>query len=78
MLFKEFYFNNLRLNFGTQAINGRTKINVDVKCEEPVMVQFDGPIIFVSNEYPYGDDSFLRRVHVVCVDRACADCVEEV
>ena len=39
--------------------------SADVKCEDLVMVQFDGPIMFVSNEHPYGDESFLRRVHVV-------------
>ena len=42
------------------------------------MVQFHGPIMFVSNEHPYGDESFLRRVHVVYADRAQADYVEEV
>jgi len=42
------------------------------------MVKFDSPIIFVSNENPYGDESFLGRVHVVCADRAWADDVEEV
>jgi hypothetical protein len=42
------------------------------------MVQFDSPTLFVSNEHPYGDESFSRRLHVVCVDRAQADNVEQV
>jgi hypothetical protein len=52
--------------------------STDVKFEELVMVQFDGPTMFVSNEHPYGNESFLRRVHVACADRAQADYVEEV
>jgi hypothetical protein len=54
------------------------RFSVDVKCEDLVMVQFDGPTLFVSNEHPFGDESFLRRLHVVCVDRAQADNVEQV
>ena len=42
------------------------------------MVHLDGPIIFVNNEHPYGGESFLRVVHVVCDDRASADEVEGV
>jgi hypothetical protein len=34
--------------------------------------------MFLSNEHPYGDESFLRRVHVVCADRGQADYVEKV
>jgi len=29
-------------------------------------------------KHPYGDKSFMRRVVVVCVDRACVDDMEEI
>jgi hypothetical protein len=54
------------------------KFSVDVKCEDPVVVNFDGPVIFVSNEHPYGDERFLGRLHVVCANRPWSDDVEEV
>jgi hypothetical protein len=31
-----------------------------------VMVQFGGLIILVSNEHPYKEESFLRRVCYLC------------
>jgi hypothetical protein len=34
------------------------RISADTKCEDQMMVQFDGPIISVNNEHPYGDESF--------------------
>jgi hypothetical protein len=33
-----------------------------VKYEESRNVKFDSPITFVSNEHPYGDGSFKRRI----------------
>jgi hypothetical protein len=30
----------------------------DVKCSIPKVVSFNGPIIFVSSEHPYGDERF--------------------
>ena len=43
-----------------------------------ILVNFDGSIIFVSNKHPYGDKRFMRRVVVVCADKACADDMEEI
>jgi hypothetical protein len=44
--------------------------SADVKCEDPVTVQFDGTNIFVSNENSYGDEIFLNLFYFVCADRA--------
>ena len=79
VLAKEFYFDTFKSHFGTlkRLMEGK-RFSADVKCEDPVIVQFGGPIMFVSNEHTYGDESFLRRVHVVCDDRARADYMEEV
>jgi hypothetical protein len=51
---------------------------VDVKCKDPVLVNFDCSIIFISNMHPYSDKSFIRRVVVICVDKACVDDMEEI
>jgi hypothetical protein len=61
-----FYFVTFKSNFGAmrRLMEGKN-FNVDVKCEDPVVVKFDGSVIFVSNEHPYFDDSCLRRMHVV-------------
>jgi hypothetical protein len=50
VLFREFYFDTLKLHFGTlkRLMEGK-RFSADIKCEDPVMVQIDGPIIFVSN-----------------------------
>jgi len=81
VLAKQFYFDSLISHCGTlkRLMEGK-RFSADVKCEVPVMVQFDGPIIFVSNEHPCGGESFFffRRVHVVFVGRAQVDYVEEV
>ena len=79
MLAKQFNFDTLVSHYSTlkRLMEGK-RFSVDVKCEDPVMVHFDGPIIFVSNERPYSDESFFRRVYAVCADRAQADYVEEV
>ena len=80
MLAKQFYFDSLISHCGTlkRLMEGK-RFSADVKCEDPVMVQFYGPIIFVSNEHPCGGESFFfRRVHVVCVGRAQVEYVEEV
>jgi hypothetical protein len=47
VLFKEFYFDTFKSIFGTLKRLMEGKIfGIDVKCEDPVMVQFDGRIIF--------------------------------
>jgi hypothetical protein len=79
VLAKEFYFNTLKSHFGTlKRLKDVNRFSADVKCEALVMVQFDGPTMFVSNEHPYGNETFLRRVYVVCADRAQADYVEKI
>lgn len=78
VLFGKFYFDTFRSNFGSlkRLMEGK-KFSVDVKCKDPVLVSFDGSIIFVSNKHPQSDKSFMRRVVVVvCADRACADMEE--
>jgi hypothetical protein len=59
VLFKEFYFNPLKSHFGAlkRLMEGK-KFSADIKSEDPVMVQFDGPIIFVGNEHSYGNKLF--------------------
>jgi hypothetical protein len=37
------------------------RFSADVNCEDPVMVQFYGSIMFVSNEHPYNDESFFEK-----------------
>jgi phage/plasmid-associated DNA primase len=71
VLFKEFYFDTLKSHFGTlkRLMEGK-RFSADVKCKDPVTVQFDCPNIFVSNEHPSGDKSFLKRIHFICADRA--------
>jgi hypothetical protein len=62
VLAKQFYFNTLKSNFGTlkRLMEGK-RFSADVKCQDPVMVQFGGPIMFVSNKHPYGDESFFEK-----------------
>jgi hypothetical protein len=38
------------------------RFSATLKCEDPVMIQFDGPIIFVSNEHVHGDVCFLEEL----------------
>jgi hypothetical protein len=38
------------------------RFSADVKCENRVMIQFDGPIIFVSNVHLHGDVCFLEEL----------------
>jgi hypothetical protein len=46
------------------------RFSADVKYEDPVKVQIDDPIIFISNEHPFGNETFSRKFHVVRSDRA--------
>jgi hypothetical protein len=71
VLFKKNSFDTLKFHFGRlkRLMEGKRFI-ADVKCEDPVRVQFDGPNVFVSNEHPYGDKTFYKRVYFVCADRA--------
>jgi len=60
VLFKEFCFYALKSHFGTlKRLMEWKRFSADVKCEDQVMVQFDG-IIFVSNVHPYGDEIFEK------------------
>jgi hypothetical protein len=67
VLFKEFYFDTLKSHFGTlkRLMEGK-RFSADVKCEDPVTVQFDGTNIFVSNKHPYGD-KFFRKEFILFV-----------
>jgi hypothetical protein len=61
VLFKKFYFHPLKSHvvFLKRLIEGK-KFCADAKCEDQVMVKFDGHIVFVGNEHTYGDKSFLE------------------
>jgi phage/plasmid-associated DNA primase len=60
VLAKQFYFDTLISHRGTlKGLMEGKRVSADVKCEDPVMVQLDGPIIFVSNEHPYSDKFFF-------------------
>jgi hypothetical protein len=37
------------------------RFSADVKCEDPVRVQFDGPNIFVNIVPPYDDETFKKE-----------------
>jgi phage/plasmid-associated DNA primase len=77
VLFGKLYFDTFISNVGSlKRLMESKKFSVDVKCKDPVLVNFDGSIIFVSNKHPYSDKSFIRRV-VVCAERDCADDMEE-
>jgi hypothetical protein len=59
VLFKQFYFDALKSHFGTlKRLIEEKRFSAGVKCEDPVMVQFDGLIISVSKVNPFGDDFF--------------------
>lgn len=60
ILFEEYYNKTFKGNSGQlkRLMEGK-RFSVDVKCDNSVTVSFDGPIIFVSNEHPYGDESFF-------------------
>jgi hypothetical protein len=69
-LCKEFYFDPFKSHFGTlKRLMEEKGFSADIKCEDPVRVQFNGPNIIVSNERPYSDETFLKRVYFVCADR---------
>jgi hypothetical protein len=67
VLFKEFYFDTLKLHFETlkRLMEGK-RFSADVKCKDQVRVQFDGPNEFVSNEHPYGDEFLERSLFYLC------------
>jgi len=70
ILFKEFYFDVFERNFGqTKMLMEGKEFTIDVKCSVPKVVSFNGSIIFVSNEHPFGDERFLCRVLIVCAYR---------
>jgi hypothetical protein len=68
VLFKEIYLDTLKSPFGNleRLMEGK-RFSAGIKCEDPVMVQFVGHIIFVSNEYLYGDKTFRKEFNLFVV-----------
>jgi hypothetical protein len=64
ILFEEFYFENFKSISGCslKRLTEGKEFSVGVKYEESRKVKFDSPIIFVSNEHPYGNGSFKIRI----------------
>jgi hypothetical protein len=58
LCYSKTFFDTLKSHFGNlkRLMEGK-RFSADVKCEDPVRVQFDGPNIFVSNGYLYGDET---------------------
>jgi hypothetical protein len=64
ILFEEFYFYTFKSNSDNslKLLTEGKEFSVDVKYEESIKAKFDSPIIYVSNEHPYGDGSLKRRL----------------
>lgn len=58
-MFEEFYCDVFKGNFRQmKRLMEDNEFTPDVKCSIPKVVSFNGPIIFVSSEHPYGDERF--------------------
>lgn len=64
ILFEEFDGQYFAMSMLKRLLEGR-KYAYPVKCQGDRYIQFDGPIIFISNHEPNFEDAFMSRLEIV-------------